>query len=258
MFVPIGTPVFAPDDGRIYQSGNTIGPATGRWVGIDFDNGMRFRCMHLSRLVRTSGRVKRGDLIAYSGASGYGYEDFRRAPGMPPAHTHVTLWPSWASRFNYDRNGNPYTIDFMRYVGGDAAGGSDARPTPMLKASTKMTIYARRDDGLVVAIPEGGPTYNYRSPAEYNRHRETVAVINGQRQADGQPLVTLPPALNAIVTLPSERLNDLIFSQGAVLSQSPVINVEIPEVELPVLDVDEISKKVNDEIDRRARERLGS
>lgn len=126
MFVPIGTPVFAPADGRIYGSGNTIGPATGRWVGIDLDNGLRFRCMHLSRLERSSGAVKRGDLIGYSGASGYGYEDFRRAPGMPDAHTHVTLWPTHASRFGYDRNGNPYTVDFMQYVGGSQSAGGDS------------------------------------------------------------------------------------------------------------------------------------
>lgn len=132
-----------------------------------------------------------------------------------------------------------------------------ARPTPP-KASLKMTIYARRDDGLVVAIPEGGPTYNYPSAEEYNRHRETIAVINGQRQADGQPLVTLPPVLGSIVTMTSERLNDLIRSQGAVLSAAPVVNVRIPDVNLPELDVDEIAKRVNDEADKRARERLES
>lgn len=123
MFVPIGTPVYAPGDGSIYDSGNSIGPATGRWVGIDLDNGFRWRSMHHSRLVRTSGRVKRGDLIAYSGASGYGHEDWSHQPGMPGAHTHVTLWPSWASRFGYDSRGRPFTIDFKDHVGGAASGG---------------------------------------------------------------------------------------------------------------------------------------
>lgn len=150
MFVPIGTPVFAPADGHIYGSGNTIGPATGRWVGIDLDNGLRFRCMHLSRLERSSGAVKRGDLIGYSGASGYGYEDFRKAPGMPDAHTHVTLWPTHASRFGYDRNGNPYTVDFMQYVGGSqSAGDSSSTLAPPLED----------DDMLMLNITGLGPTH---------------------------------------------------------------------------------------------------
>ncbi|WP_311257328.1 M15 family metallopeptidase [Microbacterium sp. WCS2018Hpa-9] len=138
------------------------------------------------------------------------------------------------------------------------AGGLSKPEAPPLsaKASTKMTIYARRDDGLVVAIPEGGPTYNYQSAAEYNRHRETVAAVNGQRQKDGQPLVTLPPVLGSIVTMTSERLNDLIRSQGAVLSPAPVVKVEIPDVDVPELNLDEIAKKVNDEADKRARDRL--
>lgn len=123
MFVPIGTPVLAPGDGVIYGSGNTIKPATGRWNGIDLDDGMRWRGMHYSRLVRTSGRVRRGEVIAYSGASGYGYEDWSRVSGMPGAHVHVTLWPTHSSRFGYDANGRPYTVDFMNYVGG-ASGGS--------------------------------------------------------------------------------------------------------------------------------------
>ena len=119
-----------------------------------------------------------------------------------------------------------------------------------------MTIYARRDDGLVVAIPEGGPTHNYTSAEEYNRHRETIAVINGQRQADGQPLVTLPPVLGSIVTMTGERLNDLILGQGAVLAPTPVVNIDIPDIPVPEIDVDAIATKVNDEADRRARERL--
>lgn len=84
-----------------------------------------------------------------------------------------------------------------------------------------MVIYARREgDGLIVAIPEGGKVYNFKTPAEYNRNRATIATINGQRAATGVPLVTLPPALDGpkdkrIVTMPSESLNDLIHSQGA-------------------------------------------
>lgn len=132
MFVPIGTPIYAPADGRVYGSGNSIMPFTGRWIGVDFDNGLRFRALHLSRLVSLPARVHRGDLIGYSGASGYGYEDFRNAPNMPDAHTHVTLWPTHESRYGYKADGKtPFTVDFMQYVGGSqSGGGSTPEPKP--------------------------------------------------------------------------------------------------------------------------------
>lgn len=142
MFVPIGTPIYSPADGHIYGYGATIRPATGRWVGVDFDNGLRFRCMHLSRLVRTEGPVKRGDLLGYSGASGYGYEDWSTLSTMPGAHTHVTLWPTHSSRFGYQANGLPFTVDFMEYVGGDqSSGGGSTPPKEWDEMATEQQVF---------------------------------------------------------------------------------------------------------------------
>ncbi len=155
MFVPIGTPVYAPGDGSIYGSGSTIGPATGRWVGIDLDNGLRFRCMHLSRLKRTTGHVRRGELLGYSGASGYGYEDWSHLPGMPAAHTHVTLWPTQVSRYGYDRNGEPFSVDFMQYVGGTASGGSTNKPAP---APIILKEFKDMDKAVIIHKVEGAVT----------------------------------------------------------------------------------------------------
>lgn len=79
-----------------------------------------------------------------------------------------------------------------------------------------MVIYALREpDGLVVAIPEGGKVHNFSGVEEYERVRSTIAVVNGQRQSQGQALVTLPPPLTSIVRMDSLRLNDLIKVQGA-------------------------------------------
>lgn len=130
LYCPIGTPVYAPETGLIYGYGTSIVPATGRWVGINFTNGMSWRALHLSRLVKTSGFVRRGDLIGYSGATGYGKEDWSKDPDKGGAHVHVTLWPTTDRRFGYDRNGKPYTIDFMEHVGGSAAGGGTTKPKP--------------------------------------------------------------------------------------------------------------------------------
>lgn len=128
LYVPIGTPVVSPADGFVYGYGESIIPATGRWVGVNFDNGMSFRAMHFSRVERRSGRVRRGEVIGYSGASGYGEEDWSwNVAETGGAHVHVTLWPNQSRGFGYDRNGRPFTVDFMNYVGGSPAA-VDATP----------------------------------------------------------------------------------------------------------------------------------
>lgn len=133
-YCPIGTPVYAPADGRIYGFGTSIIPATGLWNGIDFTNGLRFRAMHYSDLVKTSGLVERGELIAYSGATGYGKKDWSKDPNTGGSHVHGTLWPTHESRFGYRRvNGKrvPYTVDLMQYVGGPQSAGGSSAPSPI-------------------------------------------------------------------------------------------------------------------------------
>lgn len=123
-YCPIGTPIVAPADGTIWGSGESLTPATGKWVGINFDNGMSWRTMHHSRNVITSGRVKRGQIYALSGATGYGEADWSWNPVTGGAHVHATLWPTHEHRYGYRPDGRPYTVDLMNYVGGSTAGGN--------------------------------------------------------------------------------------------------------------------------------------
>lgn len=126
LYCPIGTPVLAPADGRVYAVGTSIGPATGRWVGIDFNDGRRFRALHLARIDKWPGQtVRRGEVIGLSGASGYGEEDWSWNPATGGAHVHVTLWPSRQMLFGYRPNGTPYTLDFMEYLDQSAPAGGD-------------------------------------------------------------------------------------------------------------------------------------
>lgn len=136
-YCPIGTPVVAPANGRVYGYGESIIPATGLWVGLDLENGMRFRAMHFSRIalsktiLNNRGFVRRGQIIGYSGATGYGDKDWSWNPNTGGAHTHVTLWPTWNSRYGYDAHGRPYTVDFMKYADLSASSGSGVVvPTP--------------------------------------------------------------------------------------------------------------------------------
>lgn len=122
LYCPIGTPLRAPADGVIWGSGNSINPATGRWVGIDFDNGMGYRTMHHSVNLITSGRVSQGDVYALSGASGYGEEDWSwNVAETGGAHVHVTLWPTHDHRYGYRAYPEPYTIDPQLYMDGTGA-----------------------------------------------------------------------------------------------------------------------------------------
>jgi murein DD-endopeptidase MepM/ murein hydrolase activator NlpD len=153
--------VVAPYDGTIYGYGTSITPATGRWVGIDFANGQRFRAMHHSRLLRTSGKVFKGEtIIALSGASGYGKEDWSGDPNTGGAHTHATLWPTWETKFGYHWvNGKkvPYTIDFMEYADLSGVAGGGGIPFPTTQQGDEM-IAVKSPGRKPVALDGAGST----------------------------------------------------------------------------------------------------
>lgn len=106
MFCPIGTPVLAAESGRIVDVGDSIGPATGRFVTIDLDDGRRVRYLHLkSRTVSVGQRVGRAQVVGYSGATGYGEEDWSwNVAETGGAHVHMTLWLS--QRYIFGSNGS--------------------------------------------------------------------------------------------------------------------------------------------------------
>lgn len=67
---PFGTPIIAPADGIVTFSG--IKPGFGKFVQIDHGYGIETIYAHSQkRLVKTGEKVKRGDLIAKVGSTGY-------------------------------------------------------------------------------------------------------------------------------------------------------------------------------------------
>lgn len=85
----VGTPVYAVSDGVVKGIGNTddqcFRASFGKWVFIDHDNGLSTTSAHLSSHKVSEGqRVKRGELIGYSGNSGRS-----TAP-----HLHLTVYAS--------------------------------------------------------------------------------------------------------------------------------------------------------------------
>lgn len=128
MFVPIGTPVLAAESGRVVHVGDSIDPATGRFVTIDLDDARRVRYLHLSRRIVSVGqRVSRGQVIAYSGATGYGEEDWSwNVAETGGAHVHMTLWPT--HRYIFGSNG---TLDPEPYFDPDGSSAGSAEEDDM-------------------------------------------------------------------------------------------------------------------------------
>lgn len=109
-----GSQLFAPEDGVVVDLKHSTSGAMGRFLALDLDDGRRVRFLHLkSVLVANGRRVKRGDLIGYTGASAKGKEW-----GVGP-HVHVTLWDF--HRYVFSPNG---TMDFVPQVGADNDGGN--------------------------------------------------------------------------------------------------------------------------------------
>ena len=75
--VPVGTPVFASEDGEVVASGNQDNycyrGAYGKFIAVKHSTtNLTTMYAHLSRYLVTAGdKVKRGDLIGYTGTTGY-------------------------------------------------------------------------------------------------------------------------------------------------------------------------------------------
>lgn len=139
-YCPRGTPIRAAGNGVIRERGGSTYPATGRWVGLDLDGGGSVRYLHLSQWGPQIGgtRVSRGEIIAWSGMSGYGSEFFGAASPNDPtmlrntggAHTHTSLFPV-ANGWNVNVHN---TLDIEQYIGGGSVAGGKATPLENLMA----------------------------------------------------------------------------------------------------------------------------
>lgn len=166
MFCDIGTPVLAAEAGRVVDTGDSIGPATGRFVTIDLDDGRRVRYLHLSRrIVKIGDRVKRGQTIGYSGATGYGEEDWSwNVAETGGAHVHMTLWPS--QRYVFGGDG---TLDPSLYFEPQgSAASTNATPIPkewdemasrddIKSAVAEVLASSKPNDRFIVAYASDGP-----------------------------------------------------------------------------------------------------
>lgn len=212
-YCPIGTPIIAPADGVVWGSGNSIDPDTGRWIGIDFDNGMGFRTMHHSQNLITSGRVSRGQVFAISGASGYGEEDWSwNVADTGGAHVHATLWPTHVHRYGYDNRGRPYTIDLMNHVDRSATAGGKTVAKTILEGTMSNPIINvvskvgdRTESGTLWYGADDGKFYQL-----VGYSRDLASVMLGSVAVDGGSLPLIIPSV-ATVGGDFEKIKKLWF-----------------------------------------------
>ncbi len=92
---PIGTPITAVEDGKVRAVGNNGRIQYGRYIVIEHPNNLSSLYAHLSsQTVKNGETVKRGQIIGYSGNSGYAFG----------AHLHFTVY--WAPSVEFKSIGN--------------------------------------------------------------------------------------------------------------------------------------------------------
>lgn len=188
-YVPVGTPVRAAAGGRVVDTGDSIRPATGRFVTIDLDDGRRVRYLHLKRRhVSVGTRVKRGQHIADSGATGYGEEDWSwNVAGMGGAHVHMTLWAH--QRYTFGRYA---TLDPERYMASKQAAKPKPKPKPKpdpLEDDMAIIIAQRKNPDLAKGRMVGKGKIEL-----ITRHENTVFRAAQQENRDAVIYVTVSDA----------------------------------------------------------------
>ncbi|MBI1957353.1 MAG: peptidoglycan DD-metalloendopeptidase family protein [Candidatus Niyogibacteria bacterium] len=111
-----GTRVLAADDGVVWETGDTDAflrcLSYGKWVLVRHPNNFATLYAHLSLIKVSKGdTIKRGEIIAYSGYSGY------TVPAGPAgAHLHFTVYDASTVRFGPSRSSRS-TCEFLPFGG---------------------------------------------------------------------------------------------------------------------------------------------
>lgn len=233
-----GSPLFAPGNGRVYETKSSSSGGTGRFIAIDMDDGRRTRSLHLSEIWVSAGqRVSRGQQIGRTGASANGSD------WGVGAHVHQTLWSCFCYKFGCCP---APTLDFAKYVGDEPPKPEPPKPDPEDdEMSNTGYSYPRSSDGVTVFglinLDSGynsewsgtGGAYNNAMAAAF-RTGSFVAITQAHRNALVNALSAVRPqsnaaGLNAIADAIAELDDDEV--QAAVAAQadqpSPVFDAVV-------------------------------
>jgi hypothetical protein len=147
-FCPIGTPIRSAASGVVVDVGTSIMPATGRYITVDLDDGRRVRYLHILRhKVGVGTRVRWGQHIADSGATGYGEQDWSwNVAGTGGAHVHMTLFRDHSYRF-----GRYATLDPEQYMAPNQSGGNSTEDDMTPEQANQL-------NQIYKAVFKGGPS----------------------------------------------------------------------------------------------------
>ncbi len=199
-----GTQIRAAANGVVVDRKDSTTTATGRYLALRADDGNYIRYLHLqSSTVPLGARVTRGQVIAYSGASGFGTDT-----GYGP-HVHVSLWIGGTPL----QQGFTNSVDFESYVDPGPYPPPPEDPVPLHK-STKYTWNAAIPEGAWAKIPLGADSnWLAESSATIKETGDLTIYLTATGVTRGFQIRVLAQSLN---------------TTGAVVNTSPQPVVEVP------------------------------
>lgn len=205
--VPHGTPVYAVHDGYISEVKRTPGGAMGRKIGLNTDMGRGFNYLHLHRVLVSSGqRVKAGQQIGISGASGFG-SDWHYG-----AHLHITVFPDHRRIY---QTGYPLSFEklYMSEPSTGSGGGGSSNTHPLIGVEMEDYVLVAGDGGFkegTVYYTYPGYIKKFTSVDDYNAWRE----IRVKQKNSGQTNRMIPPIITKLEKLPDWRAKAIFSANG--------------------------------------------
>lgn len=153
-YCPRFTDLHAAASGVVVGVFYGIGPATGRYITIDLDDGRRVRYLHLEEIYVTVGqRVAWGEVIGKTGATGYGEADWSwNVAETGGAHVHQTVFPRHAYVFGRYATLDPWPLTDTSSA--SVAGAIQSEEDDDMKAVSQAGL---PDSGII--IQAGVPPY---------------------------------------------------------------------------------------------------
>lgn len=195
--VATGTQIRAAANGVIVDRKDSTTTATGRYLALRADDGNYIRYLHLqSSTVPLGARVTRGQVIAYSGASGFGSDT-----GYGP-HVHVSLWIGGTPL----QLGFTNSVDFENYVDPGPYPPPPEDPVPLHKSTTYSWNSVVPDGSWTRIFVSSGSIWLAESSATVKETGDLTIYLSATGVTRGFQVRVLAQTLN---------------SSGAVVATSP-------------------------------------
>jgi peptidoglycan hydrolase-like protein with peptidoglycan-binding domain/GH25 family lysozyme M1 (1,4-beta-N-acetylmuramidase) len=174
----VGTPIYAPADGTVsYMEWNGTG---GHTLTLHQEGGWRDQFMHLSRAAVTSGSVRQGQLLGWTGATANG----SKTGVVPHLHWH-RIDPAGAPRRNpwdyFGKSGPAAGIDYAFGLTSDAQRAAQG-------ALQALNVYSGLVDGQFGSL----------SVSAFQQYLKNIGLLPADYDVDGVPGETYGTAIQVL------------------------------------------------------------